>query len=334
MACFSGLFACLRLLPDDELLSGLRMLVERDRNLEAQLLANIAEVDARKLYLEHACSSMFTYATEILGFSDSAAYNRITAARLARNHPRILDEVESGALHLSAISLIAHHMTAENEEELLALARDQSKRELERRLAEWRPKPAVQSTVRKLPPPPRTDPAKQVEVNASPSARKKKAATEEPLGRQRFKVQFTADQQTYAKLCEARALLRHKLPDGDLAALFDRALALLVAELRRKKFAETERPRNLRQKPAGSGSRHIPAAIRRAVVARDGDRCTFVDQKGRRCSAREFLEFHHTKPWARSRRHLEEEIVLLCWAHNQYAAVRDYGVSHMSRLVQ
>jgi hypothetical protein len=48
-------------LPAAEVLGRLDRLVTQDRQLTAELLAHLAEVDARQLYLEAACSSTFGY---------------------------------------------------------------------------------------------------------------------------------------------------------------------------------------------------------------------------------------------------------------------------------
>ncbi len=48
-------------LSDGRLLHGLKSLVARDRTVTAALLAHVAEVDARKLYLPAAHPSMFSY---------------------------------------------------------------------------------------------------------------------------------------------------------------------------------------------------------------------------------------------------------------------------------
>ncbi len=45
-------------LPSHELLERTQALVRRGRALEAELLCHLGEVDARRLYLEEACSSM------------------------------------------------------------------------------------------------------------------------------------------------------------------------------------------------------------------------------------------------------------------------------------
>ena len=134
---------------------------------------------------------------------------------------------------------------------------------------------------------------------------------------------------TRDKIGELQALLRHQIPDADLGKIFDRALDLLLEETRRKRFAVTSRPRQRRKSEASS--RYVPAEIKRAVFTRDEGRCRFVDDRGRRCEAREFLELHHVRPWATSRCHSVAGIMLLCRAHNQYEAEREFGAAHMAR---
>ncbi len=150
-----------------------------------------------------------------------------------------------------------------------------------------------------------------------------------PLAPQRYKLQLTVGVDTVRKLREAQALLRHQIPDGNLAKILDRALTLLLRELSRQKLAATERPLPGAGTPAGSRltSRHIPAEVRRTVWARDGGRCTFVGEDGRRCGERNFLEFHHVVPRAAGGASTVDNIQLRCRAHNTYEAERYYGTT-------
>ncbi len=57
------------------------------------------------------------------------------------------------------------------------------------------------------------------------------------------------------------------IPDGDPARIIDKALTLLLADVKRKKFAKTARPRSeskdARKAERPNTSRHIPAVIKR-----------------------------------------------------------------------
>jgi hypothetical protein len=126
------------------------------------------------------------------------------------------------------------------------------------------------------------------------------ASSETPLSPGRYKVQFTANQRLHAKLKQAQELLRHQVPSGDVAVVFERALDLLIAERKKQLFAQTTKPRTPpADKPRKPDSRHISHAIRREVLAREGEQCSFVSPDGRRCGARGRLEFHHRMPYAR-----------------------------------
>jgi hypothetical protein len=71
--------------------------------------------------------------------------------------------------------------------------------------------------------------------------------------------------------------------------------------------------------------RYIPAAVRRAVFERDGNRCAYVDSRGERCRETSRLEFHHREPFARGGPTTFENLSLYCTAHNALAAEQDFG---------
>jgi hypothetical protein len=52
-----------------------------------------------------------------------------------------------------------------------------------------------------------------------------------------------AGRETHAQLQELRALMRHQVPDGDVGKILARAVAVLHAQVRKRKFAETSSPR-------------------------------------------------------------------------------------------
>jgi hypothetical protein len=155
------------------------------------------------------------------------------------------------------------------------------------------------------------------------SARPTRPATVEPLAPERYKVQVTVDKETYDRLRFAQALLRHQIPDGDVAAIVGRAVGALVEALLKEKVAATERPRE--SSATTPHSRHIPAAVKRAVWLRDGGRCAFVSRRGRRCAEEGLLEFHHVKPFAVGGAATMENIELRCRAHNRDEAERFFG---------
>ena len=122
-------------LGDDALLRELGTIVARDRATTALLLAHIAEVDSRKLYVAAGYSSMHAYCVGELHLSDDAAYKRITSARAARRYPALFEAVEEGRLHLSAICLLGPHLTAKNHADLIEEMTHRRRTEIEEILA-------------------------------------------------------------------------------------------------------------------------------------------------------------------------------------------------------
>lgn len=69
-------------------------------------------------------------------------------------------------------------------------------------------------------------------------------------------MQFTVSRETYDKFRRAQDLLRHIVPNGDVAAIFERALGLLVDDLERKRIGKAAHPRAV--SGAKPDSRSIP----------------------------------------------------------------------------
>jgi hypothetical protein len=353
-------------ISDDELLRRLAELLLQSRRAEADLVAHIGEVDARRLYSREASPSMFAYCTEVLRLSEAEAYLRIAAARASREHPVLLSMLADGRLHLTAVAKLAPHLTPANREALLQRATHKSKREVEELVAELAPRPDVPAVMRKLPErragtPPATagslgpdevTPTLGLVLDGAASARelrpdgvaaadlglrpeavrvppaccRPRPAAVEPLAPARYKVQFTASAELRDKLERLRAFMRSSVPDGDLAEIIDAAVTEKLERLESRRFGRAKTPR--KALPARSSfppTRHIPAAVRRAVYERDGGRCRYVDEQGRRCTARGGLEFHHRHPFGRGGDHSVEGLSLLCRAHNGYLAEVDYG---------
>ena len=286
---------------DDDLIARLGELVASERETLADVLCHFAEVDARKLYLHHGCSSMFVYATEILGLSEAAAYHRIRAARVARRHPEVLEDVAAGMLTLAGLGALAAHLDGVGKKELLAAARGRSTREIRELVATAQPERRVADSIT-------------------------------PIGEDRLVFRFTAGAAVREKLEEARALLSHRLPDSSnpMAAVFERALDALIEKTRKQRFAATDSPRPAR--PSGRRTRHIPASVQRQVEARDEGRFTFVASSGRRCNARGLAQFHHQTPYGRNGEHSTDNVAIICAGHNALLAEADYGQEHMAEV--
>src|SRR4030095_9961782 len=128
--------------------------------------------------------------------------------------------------------------------------------------------------------------------------------------------------------CHVQNLLGNRVPPGDLAEVFQRALEALAAKLEKQKFAATERPARRRRR-LGPDSRYVPSHVKRAVWKRDKGQCTFVSEGGKRCESRWDLEFDHVQEYARGGEATTSGIRLRCRTHNQYEAERTFGATFM-----
>jgi hypothetical protein len=340
-------------LSDGEIIERTERLALIERRATAVLVAHLAVLDARRLYLPQGYSSLFTYCTERLHLSEHGAYNRIVAARLSRRFPVILDSLSNGSLHLAAIRIVAPFLSDENCHELIHAVRFQSKRQVEEIVAALSSSPELAAVATKVtsdrpltlalssgdtrgdaaaPPTQSTEPTCQklsAQVRASCShfqsdatrpsaARHAPPGTMTPVASDLYKVQFTADSETNTLLRQAQELLAPRVQARDIGSVMKLALSLLVQKLMKERLGAPGRQGKVR--PGNPASRHVPLHVRRAVWARDGGQCGFIGKSGRRCTERSGLQFHHFKPYAVGGLSTVDNVGLRCREHNAHEA--------------
>jgi hypothetical protein len=177
----------------------------------------------------------------------------------------------------------------------------------------------------------------------------------------RYRVQFTVSQEFVDLLEEASDLIGHETPRATLPEIQVRALRALVQDLRvRKRAASRKNPAPVPVQasgpaparhphvgpdtapdaapatpatpatPARRGARHVPASVRRAVFDRDGERCSYWDDRGERCRETLGLEVHHRHAHALGGSATLDNLELRCQPHNTLAAEQDFGREHMN----
>ncbi len=454
------MFWKLGVLSDEQVLGGLARTLGSNRRLTAELVAHLGEVEERRLHLDAACGSMFSYCVSRLGLSEDEACRRIDVARLTRRFPAIFPLLATGELSLSVAALLKPHLTNDNASRLIAAVSSKSVQRAREVLATLFPRPDVPATVRKLPEPrarsvedgltllgvgvrrgaasgasdvsthaardeglraspspvlsiatagssadsppasvshrlwhepahgenaphvsveptvPATRPIPDQTRHAPPGPRVVvKARIIEPLAASRYKVQFTANAELKAKLELAQDLMRHAVPDGDFAIIIGKALDRLIADVMSKRFggrtttrepgAASSSARGASQNeatkdgpsgdvgssPVGESSpvppapsvgkafahaaagTRVPHAVRRAVVERDGLRCSWVDDRGVRCEERAWLEYDHHHPRGKGGTSDVDNMRLLCRGHNRRAAELEYGREPVERAI-
>jgi 5-methylcytosine-specific restriction endonuclease McrA len=334
--------------PDDDLLSHLDDLVARGCENTAETLAHIAEVDQRGLYLSRGYPSMFAYCVDRLHFSESAAFRRIHAARVARQFPALFDAVADGRLNLTSVRLLSAYLTSENLDELTAAAAHRRTSEVKELIAKRFPQPEfIPDLVPAVTPirdgqapvptdnlshvPSTAEPARAVmfQSEQAPEPARGSRARVVPVSEDRVKVELFVTRSTYEKMRYAQELGSHSMSASGLAELFDEGLDAVIEKREKRKFAATSRPRTPVNRPGSK--RYVPAHVYRAVWKRDDAQCTFVSQDGHRCGERNMVEFDHMVPVALGGRATMESMRLRCRAHNQYEAERVFGRDFMQR---
>ena len=95
---------------------------------QAMLLAHLAEIDSRKLYLPAGYPSMAAYCLYRKHMAEDTAYKRIAAARAALEFPVVFEYLADGRVHQSGVILLAPHLTVGNVVDLLKAATHQTKK--------------------------------------------------------------------------------------------------------------------------------------------------------------------------------------------------------------
>src|SRR5213593_1564933 len=125
------ILATLTDVSDADLVLRTKALIARESETTAEIIAHLAELDTRELYLREGYPSLFVYCRDALGLSEWEAYNRIEVARAARRFPVILDMLAEGSVTLTTVKLLASHLTAANHRDVLESARGKRKPEVE-----------------------------------------------------------------------------------------------------------------------------------------------------------------------------------------------------------
>ena len=330
----------LKSLNREELISQTDLLVKKEREVTAELIRHLCEIEARRLHLELGFGSMFEFLTKYYSYSEGAADRRLSAMRLSKSVPGVMEAIETGTLSLSAASQ-AHHFfqreekagkkySAERKAEVTQTLAGKSRRDCEQELLRLSPQSAI--------------PAERERV----------------ISPDQVEIRFVADAKLAAKLKRIKQLLSHH---GDLgyAELIER-----IADQALKKLDPLERPEKTSSvkspQPANSpearihetppavqnenipstiqprlkkgivGRPKLPIADRRFIWARAQGACEYVDpQSGRRCGSRWALEIDHIVPLAKSGAHERGNLRLCCRSHNQWLAIQQFGLPFMTK---
>ena len=225
---------------------------------------------------------------------------------------------------MCAVAALEPHLTIENHRELLDRVQDLSSRDLDAFLATLSPRVERREAIKPLGPRPvATRPAPPPHPFSSSPTVPADYAPAGPPEASRVEFVFTVDEDLAREAEDARALLRNKYPFCRLEDVFREAVSALLDRLDPSR-RETRPGRPLR--PGAAERRRVPASVRAIVWKRDGGRCVFTGEDGRRCRSRAFLQIDHVRPFAMGGPSDDpSNLRLLCRSHNIHMSRRVFG---------
>ena len=334
-------------LTNNELITKLYALDKIETETVSKLLLFLGEIDKRKLYLEAGYSSLFSYCTEKLGYSENIAYSRITVCRLIRKYPVVQDYFLSKKTNLTNLSLISRIITPENIEEILSSISGKTKREVELFIASYSPEYSRKKILREKVKPvvvPVSNVKTETETEkkdkrshkqAKPACEKSKDKT--PEMETRFELKLSVDEETFKAIERVKELLSGKYPEGvKLEHIIKEGTSLFLdknaperKEERRIKRKEKKEVSKIKEstfpRKGKEHSRNIAAEVKDEVYLRDGGQCTYVSDDGVRCNCRHNLHIDHIIPFAKGGSNNLKNLRLLCRQHNMLMAEKEFG---------
>jgi hypothetical protein len=270
---------------------------------ESELISILQEIDDCRGYREMGFKSLFDYATQALGLSESVSFNFITIARKSREVPKLQEMIQKQEITVSNARMIAPVLNQENQERWLSSAAELSKRELEKEIAREFPERQVQERIRYV-------------------------------SEERLELKLGISDDLHELLKRVRDLVSTQM--GKSATLEETLRVALTLYIEKKDPMEKAKRAEIKEvKPvpgqvgstrasqiskntsARQNPRFIPAKLEHAVRLRDQGQCTFKTTQGARCTERRWLDIHHVKPLSEGGATTLENLTLICRGHHQ-----------------
>jgi 5-methylcytosine-specific restriction endonuclease McrA len=282
---------------------------------ECDLIAILQKIDDCKGYREIGHKSLFDYATQSLGLSESVSYNLIAITRKSREVPKLQEMIRDQKVSISNARMIAPILTYQNQEKWLSAAASLPKRALEKEIAKEHPKTITQEQTRYV-----TENRLELKIGIS-----------ERLEEKLRHAQSLASSQA-GKVIDLEGTLE-ELVDFYLQKNDPIEKAKRI-ESRGAKKVNPDEPKPSNKLPtrneqksivnpvpgqvkAPANPRYIPAQLRRSVLLRDQNQCSFIAPNEIRCSERKWLDIHHVRPLAEGGQTCLENLKLVCRGHHQ-----------------
>lgn len=315
-------------ISNDELLSRLDILTKSERKITHLILWHILEVDHRKLYLKLNYDSLYKYLTKHLGYSESAAYDRIQAMRLLKQVPSVANKIEDGSLNLTQLVKVEQSLKQEKR-----LGKEVCQAQVADLLAKMENKTTFE-----------TDKIIACELNQTPKASQKV----KPQSDDSIRLELTLTEEQYEVLKKAQSYISHIIPENDLAAVITYLAKALIQkkegiprykEELTDKGTKPEKAKNLatqgfrvmpetpidpnRNHLRPNARKYISVKVRRQVYKEANYCCEYSHPESKiKCSSKYQLQVDHIIPIAKGGTNEIKNLRLLCGIHNRKEALR------------
>lgn len=273
---------------------------------ESDLISILQEIDDSRGYREMGYKSLFEYATQSLGLSESVSFNLITIARKSREVPRLQEMIQKQEITVSNARMIAPVLNKDNQDRWLSSAAELSKRELEKEIAKEFPEKLVQEGTRYV-----SEKCIELKLGISEDVHGLLKRVQDLVSSQGGRAANL--EETLRAALELYVEKRDPMEKAKRAESKFGPLGLVTAE------SELQKPVPGQVEPgrAHANSRFIPARLEHAVRLRDQGQCAHQSVQGVRCSERRWLDIHHIKPLSDGGETTLENLTLLCRGHHQ-----------------
>ncbi|WP_347358104.1 HNH endonuclease signature motif containing protein [Bdellovibrio sp.] len=319
-------------ISNDELIKRMEKLVRGERKITHLVLLHILEIEERKIFAELGFDSMYSYLTQKLGYSESAAYRRLQSARLLKKVPTLAEKIEDGRLNLSQLTQVQKCLKQQSQKTGTEFSTHQTLQVLEQ--IENKNNFATEQVL-------------AVAFDLSIQIRE----SLKPQKDESVRIELTLSKEQFTELEQAQSLLSHICPEGTWADVIGYLAQNFNKRKLQGKMPTTKAPRiatsskcfeSQRDKPPAFNStitqsfaatelkyfpkrprKYISVNTRRELLKKASNCCEYQNPTtGQRCQSRYQLQVEHIQPWALGGSNHISNLKTLCRTHNNLSARR------------
>ena len=260
----------------------------------------LMEVESQQIYYDFEVTSLQAYCVELLELSRHVANDFINVVRKSLEIPQLADAVRSRRVTISKARKVCSVIDGANFKEWIDLVIHCSAREVERTVAAANPKAAIQESMTFI-----SGDALELRVGVSEEWSELLTRTKDIMS-QKHRRSVSTEEALFV-------LMSDFVRKSDPVEKAKRA----VTRAQKKSKTTDEKTETGSEGESLSITRYRPATVEHQVDLRDGSQCVFVDEKGRRCKERRWLEKHHIIEFGSGGRHEVSNLETLCSGHHK-----------------